>query len=284
MPSILKKLLITILIISNSVKVFSEYTADSLLIFASKQYKAGNYDLAIKELLRVSFLMDSVAPEIQMQLADCYSLKGDWSNARLYYDQVYRSSTDANLQTKARFRKISSLISESNYKQALIDLYSINDSLRKKNAVEVNLLFAICHFGLEEFEKSENYFKLAVGDNEQAQFKIDSVFNQKKLFRKPNPALAYTLSLIIPGLGQVYAGDVGEGLNSFFLTEAFLVLGLVVSFEYSLIDAVVTILPWYQRYYLGGLDNSREIATNKRQMRRSEAYKKILGIVKETQQ
>lgn len=279
-----KRLLITILIIFSYGKLFSTNTADSLVTFADKQFLAGNYDLAIKELLRVSYFKEIPDPQIQMKLANCYYHKGDWPTARLYYDQVYRISDNGNLLVEARLKKISSLVLETNYKQALIDLYSISDTLYQKHFVEIDILFATCHFGLEEFDKSKEYFLHAVGDNEQARAKIDSIFSIKKMFRKPNPGLAYTLSLFIPGLGQVYSGDVPEGLNSFFLTEAFLVLGLVITFEYSLIDALVTVLPWYQRYYMGGLQNTRRVAEEKRQERRSEAYKKILDIVTEKTQ
>ena len=276
----LKRLLITISIIFSSVELFSESIPDSLFLFAEKQYSTGNYDLAIKEFLRISYFQNQSDPLIQMKLADCYYQKGNWNTARQYYDQVYRLSAQENILTHAKLKKISSLILETNYNQALIDLFAIHDTLYQKHYVEIDILFAICYFGLEDFKKSEDYFILAVGDNLLAQHKIDSIFGVKKMFRKPNPGFAYALSMIIPGLGQIYSGNVPEGLNSFLLTEAFLVLGLVVTYEYSLIDAIVAVLPWYQRYYMGGLNNTWKVATNKRQSRRSIAYKQILDIIR----
>ena len=280
----LKKLLITISIIFNSGILLAAYTSDSLLLFVESEFMAGNYDIAIKELLRISYFKEEPDADLLMRLADCYYQKGDWPTARLYYDQVYRIADKESILTKAKLKKISSLVLETNYKQALIDLYNIPDTLYQKHYVEIDLLFAICHFGLEEFDQSKKYFKHAVGNNTLAQEKIDSIFNSKKMFRRPHPGFAYTLSIILPGLGQIYCGDVSEGLNSFFLTEAFLVLGLVVSYEYSIIDAVVSILPWYQRYYMGGLTNTWEVAVNRRQSRRSEAYKQILNIIQDARE
>ena len=264
--------------------LFAAYSTDSLLLFAENEMNTGNYELAIKELLRINYSQEEPDADILMKLADCYYKKGDWSTARLYYDQVYRIANDDSILTVAKLRKISSLVLETNYKQALIDLYNIHDSLYQKHYIEIDLLFAICHFGLEEFDHSKKYFKHAVGNNVAAQEKIDSIFDVKKMFRRPHPGFAYTLSLIIPGLGQIYSGDIPEGLNSFLLTEAFLVLGLVVTYEYSVIDAIVIALPWYQRYYMGGLSNTWEVAVNKRQSRRSEAYKQILDIIQEAQE
>lgn len=280
----LKKFLITILVIYNSGILLAVYTPDSLLLFAENEYNSGNYELAIKELLRISYFQDGSDADILMLLADCYYQKGDWSTARQYYDQVYRITREENKLFAAKLKKISSLVLETNYKQALIDLYSIHDTLYQKHFVEIDLLFAICHFGLEEFDQSKKYFKHAVGNNVDAKEKIDSIFSVKKMFKRPHPGFAYTLSIIIPGLGQIYSGDVSEGLNSFFLTEAFLVLGLIVSYEYSIMDAIVSILPWYQRYYMGGLTNTWEVAVDKRQIRRSEAYKQVLDIVQEAQE
>ena len=280
----LKKLLITISIIFNSGILLAAYTPDSLLLFAESEFKSGNYEVAIKELLRINYFQGKPDANILIKLADCYYQMGDWATARLYYDQVYRIADEESLLTAAKLKKISSLVLETQYKQALIDLYNIHDTLYQKHYVEIDLLFAICHFGLEEFDQSEKYFKLAVGDNIQAQEKIDSIFGVKKMFRRPHPGFAYALSVIIPGAGQIYSGDIPEGLNSFFLTQAFLVLGLVITYEYSIMDAAVMALPWYQRYYMGGLSNTWEVAVNKRQSRRSEAYKQILDVIQEAQE
>ena len=278
----LKRFLIIISIIFSIVSESYPDSSDSLLAFADRQYKAGNYDLAIKEYLRIGFLFDFSDPDIQLRLADSYYRKGDWLTARSYYDQVFHLTKQDSLLIHSKLNKTSSLVSEKRYKQALIDLYNINDSIYRKHHFEIDILFAICYFGLEDFEQSRNYFKLAAGNDLTACSKIDSVFNKKKLFTRPNPAFAYTLSLFIPGLGQIYSGDLSDGLNSFILTESLLILGLVVTFEYSLIDALMSVLPWYQRYYMGGLTNTREIAIRQRQNNRSKAYKDILEIVGET--
>jgi len=280
----LKKLLIIISITFSIASHCYSGFSDTLLTFADRQYLAGNYDLAIKEYLRIGFLQEFSDPSIQLRLADSYYRKGDWQTARSYYDQVFRLTEQDSILIHSKLNKISSLVSEEKYKQALIDLYAIHDSIYRKHFFEIDVLFAICYFGIEDFEQSKAYFIHAVGDDAIARTKIDSVFNKKKLFNRPNPAFAYSLSLFVPGLGQIYSGDISDGLNSFFLTESLLILGLVVTFEYSIIDALMSVLPWYQRYYMGGLTNTRELAISQRQKRRSKAYKGILEILMETQE
>jgi hypothetical protein len=206
-------------------------------------------------------------------------MKGDWPVARYYYDQVVRLTVCDSIKMQSKLSKISSLVSEAKYKQALIDLFNISDSVYQKHYVEVDLLFGICYFGLEDYDKSRDYFKHAVSNNMKAQARIDSIFNRKKSFYRPKPVFPYILSIILPGLGQMYLGEISKGLNSFFLTESLFLVGLIVAYNYSVVDAIFSILPWYQRYYLGGLNNTWQLAVKERKKRRSMAYKKVLDIV-----
>jgi tetratricopeptide (TPR) repeat protein len=275
----LRKLLTIILIIFSAGKLYSSLPVDSLLAFADKQYMVGNYESAVKEYLRIAYFRDFSNPSIQLRLANSYYRTGDWETARLYYDQVFRLTESDSILIQSKLSKISSLVSETKYKQALVDLFNINDSIYQKHHYEIDILCAICYFGLEDFDKSNLYFKHAVGNNLQAQAKIDSIFSSKQALYRPNPKTAYILSIIVPGLGQIWSGEWSDGLNSFFLAESLLLLGVIVAFNYSVIDAIISVTPWYQRYYMGGLNNTWELATMKRQKNRSDSYRTILSIV-----
>lgn len=278
----MRKLLITISIIISTLSLQAGYTIDSALALADNQYSRGNFHLALREYQRVSFHTDFSDPELLYKLGNCYLSEGDWANARNYYDQVIRTANSDSLRVAAEISKISSLIQEKSYKQALIDLYGIPDTVYQNNSFEINMLFAITHFGLEEFEDSNEFFKKMVPDDSLACARIDSLFGERKLLYRPNPKWAYIFSLILPGLGQVYAGGITEGINSFLLNESLVLISLFVAYEYSIIDAVLSVLPWYNRYYMGGLENAREIAIKRRNMHRSQLYRETLIIIKES--
>jgi tetratricopeptide (TPR) repeat protein len=280
----LRRSLTIILIIFNCGRLFSSSSADSLLAFADKQYLAGNYESAVKEYLRISYFHNFSDPTIQIRLANSYYRIGDWATARQYYDQVFRLTGSDSILIQSKLSKISSLISETKYKLALIDLFNINDSIYQKHYFEIDLLFGICYFGLEDFEKSNSYFKHSVGANLEAQAKIDSIFHSKKAMYRPNPTTAYILSILVPGLGQIYSGDWSDGLNSFFLTESLLILGVFVAYNYTVLDAIVSIVPWFQRYFLGGLNNTSELVLERRKKNRSEAYREVLDILSDHRQ
>jgi tetratricopeptide (TPR) repeat protein len=267
------------LIIFRAANLYSLSQVDSLLAFADHQYLTGDYESAVKEYLRIGYFQNFSDPLIQLRLANSYYMSGKWSTARFYYDQVYRLADPDSIKMVSKINKISTLVSEEKYKEGLIELFGINDSVYQKHYAEIDLLFGICYFGLEEFDKSRDYFKDAVKNNNSAQARIDSIFHNKKSFYRPKVAIPYLLSIILPGLGQIYLGEISEGLNSFFLTESLLILGAVVAYEYSVFDALLSVLPWYQRYYMGGLNNTWDLVIKKRQKRRSEAYKAVLDIV-----
>jgi hypothetical protein len=107
---------------------------------------------------------------------------------------------------------------------------------------------------------------------------LAELFSKKNLL-SPSPKRARIMSMILPGLGQTYSGDLKSGLNSLLLTSGLIALGINISIRYRLVDAVFSILPWYQRYYTGGYGKAEEIAIRKRQKKRNEVYTKVLKLI-----
>jgi tetratricopeptide (TPR) repeat protein len=277
--NMLKRYRIIIWGIFSVLPINSQNSNDSVLAFADAQYNSGNYKSAVKEYQRVLFYSETQKPEVLLKLANAEFSCNNWVEARNYYDQVFRLSSSDSIKLEANLRKISSFISEKKYIEALIDLFNINDSIYKHNSFDINILFGICYFGLEDFTQSKQYFELAAGKDSIAKFKIESVFVNRRLMYSPKQSVASVLSTILPGLGQLYSGHITEGMNSFFLTESIMVVAIIVAYQYSFVDAFFTIVPWYQRYYLGGVSKSKVLANEKLQENRSHAYKSVIDIL-----
>ncbi|NJK95024.1 MAG: hypothetical protein HC905_09040 [Bacteroidales bacterium] len=62
---------------------------------------------------------------------------------------------------------------------------------------------------------------------------------------RPNPRTASILSLCFPGLGQFYAGDIKNGINSLLLTTALVSLGVKISLEQSIWDGIFLLCPGF---------------------------------------
>jgi tetratricopeptide (TPR) repeat protein len=243
--------------------------------YADAQLKAGNNSSALKAYQRAVFFSDGQNNlYLYTQVADISFSNGDYENAQKYYGFAYNQSENDSLKTELLFDKAYCQILNKNYQFAIIDLLSIADT---STLVEKRLNFYLgtCYFGLEEFSKAESSFLLCVDQNEKSE--LTALFSERH-FRKPSPKAARIMSTIIPGLGQTYSGDLKSGFNSLLLTSGLVVLGITIAITYHPIDAIVAILPWYQRYYTGGYNNAEKIAMQKRAARRAEIYRNILTL------
>ncbi|MCF8363481.1 MAG: hypothetical protein K9G70_12755 [Prolixibacteraceae bacterium] len=84
------------------------------------------------------------------------------------------------------------------------------------------------------------------------------------------------MSGIIPGSGQFVTGEVKAGLNSMLLIGGLYILSVHVINLYSFWDAAIALFPWIQRYYLGGMDHSKDLAESKIRSKRYSSYLKVL--------
>jgi len=243
--------------------------------YADDQFKNGNYPIALKSYQRALFFSDGRNNlHLYTQIADISYNNKDYENAQKYYGLAYNQSENDSLKTELLFNKAFCQILNKNYQFAIIDLLSVYDTtyLVQKR---LNFYLGTCYFELEDFSKAENCFLLCVDASERDA--VTELFSRKEL-QRPSPRSARIMSTIIPGLGQTYSGDLKSGLNSLLLTSGLIALGINISFRYHPIDAIVSILPWYQRYFTGGYNNAEEIAKQKRESNRKEIYRNILKL------
>jgi hypothetical protein len=136
---------------------------------------------------------------------------------------------------------------------------------------------------LHEDKLSETFFNKCLF---QLSFKNDSVIKRdfyaiKKAEKRFNPRTAYFLSLVLPGTGQFYSGSIKEGLNSAILLDGLLFAAVLLAREYSTVTSFVTILPWFQRYYLGGANKAERLAHEKQLAKRNDIYQNILQTIEQ---
>ena len=252
---------------------------EATLRFADSQYSALNYNEASKSYRRALFFSEGRQNlYIIRRIADISYHEKDYETAQRYYGLAYNMADNDSLKTAILFNKASCRILEGNYQMALIDLFSVTDTVK---TVQRRLDFYIgtCYYGMEDFDKAFEYFTLCVKKAESKA--LSDMFNSRKL-KSPSPKKARILSMILPGMGQFYSGDIKSGLNSILLTSGLIVLGIRISAIYSPMDAVMAVLPWYQRYYTGGYGKAEGIAEKRLARNRNEIYREILGLIKDS--
>ena len=178
---------------------------------------------------------------------------GMYDEASRYYLTLSR----LNNQPLDYYYHVLSLIKTQNWlaaKQAALNMpdTSLNVTVSK------HLFIGLAEFGIRDFEEASRNFDLAEAS-------LDIEVNQEDIFRqvqridKKNRTKAIIFSGLLPGLGQAYSGHYGEAANSFLLVSA---VGIV--YYYSLtqigfIDALISISPWLNRYYVGGMNKAAEL-------------------------
>jgi len=246
------------------------------LKFADNQFSSGDLTTALKTYQRALFFSEGEENlYIFRQLAQISFIKDDFAGAQEYYGLAYNQAENDSLRNELLFFKATCQIINRQYQFAIIDLLSVNDSaLPVKRRLKFYL--GVCYFGLDDFKNAKSCFEYCVNDSDKQE--LEMLFSGRKL-SSPSPKAARILSMIIPGSGQVYSGDMKAGVNSLLLTSGLIALGINISVKYQLIDAIATVLPWYQRYYMGGIGKAEEIALSRRQARRNETYVAVLKLV-----
>lgn len=234
---------------------------------------------AIAAFQRVLFFGDEgFQQKVFPNIAECYFLLGDYSSAARYFDLAYFSAKTNVAKTSFTFKKIESLIREKSFLFAKVEVLNLPDEMTPTLANKKRLYEGIIHYGLGEYETSKERFLAMVTEESDRESINESFFKLKKV-EKINPKKARTMSMIIPGLGQFYAGDVRNGINSLLLNGGFAYLTLQTMFNYSIWDAAISILPWYQRYHMGGYNRAEEAAHEKIRNKTAEIFEEIIETV-----
>jgi tetratricopeptide (TPR) repeat protein len=226
----------------------------SYLELAQKAYGAENYDLALYAYNQMAFeSYPAIDPSIQLEIGRCYLAKGDFDQAGAFFDRSFFSSLLKSQQQEAILLKSRALIGQNNYPLALSELYSLDTTLLSHSSKASFYLFkGLCLYEMEQFEAAEAAFLALVSDSNQ----IQSIFASPKQFNRPSSTLALILSAIVPGSGQLYAKEYREAGNSFLINSVFVFYYLRIFNLYGPIDAFIAVLPWFQRYYVGGYNKA----------------------------
>lgn len=241
----------------------------------NEAFEAGRFSSAIETYQRVLFF-DSVqtySPLIYARIAHSLYTEKRFSEAANYYDLAYFSTEEDSLQTAYSLQKVACLLFLKQYSFAEVELIDMPNPIpRPTQERERRLYEGLTAYAQGEFAQAESSFKSLVSDTT----KVHDLFRTNDRISRINPRKAKILSMILPGLGQLYVGDIKNGLNSLILTGGLFYLGLRSAVNTTFIEGTLSFLPWVQRYYQGGFQKAERIAHEKIQEKRYELLGEIL--------
>lgn len=244
--------------------------------FSDEQFKRGNYQLALKEYQRVIYFdKHGEYNELYAKIASIHFLNSDYDNALKYYDFALRLEQNDSIKYELMLKKTLTNLKQKRYMAALNELFDLPDHPSEFLQDKKDLYLGICYFGLNDLDDSREHFSELFDSTGIKE--VDRLFSDFKDYKKKyRPAKVELMSMLLPGLGQIYTGEVFSGLNSFFLISGVTVYAVYTAMNYALVDGLLVLSSWFYRYYTGGYTNASSFAIQKIENERTNVYHEIL--------
>ena len=188
------------------------------------------YDNAISILNTISLndIHDSLIYQVKYQCALINYLKNDFSQVEVYLNQLNYLVSDSNYTSKSLMLQALNLNEQYKWEEAKGKLLILNYRLHKNDSV------------LYKRVRKE----------------IDGMYAINLLPKLKSASKAIKMSSIIPGLGQCYSKNYGEGIASFISVTSsvgIMAAGIVFQFYFTGIATGNMLLG---KFYLGGIKRS----------------------------
>jgi tetratricopeptide (TPR) repeat protein len=272
-----------ILIISLFAGLFtSAQSVSEVISFADEQFSEGNYSIAAREYNRAFFFGYEHVDVVSLQIGHCYSELEEYTLAEGFYDRAFKYSSSDSIKNESVLGKAFCLLLQSKNLPALEELFNLSENQAPQQIAQMHYLKGIAYYNLQDDSLAfEEFYSVLDVLNQSDSLKtvLTSEFEKvNRYHRKFNPTVAYIMSTIIPGSGQIAVGAYKEGINSMILIAGLGFISVEIMKYFSFVDAVLTLLPWVQRYYLGGMEKAKTLALAKIEEKRYQSYQKIINL------
>lgn len=217
-----------------------------------------------------------------IRIGDCFNALDSLRKANAYYDMAFFTTDNDSLKDALLMKRAENLIISKDYMLALQDIYAVNNDTEKEKR-QTQLYQACIYYGLNDFEQAERFFS-SLFDSVSSPVlyeRYNKIWRELQHVNKLNPNTAMILSMIVPGTGQFYAGDIKNGLNSLTITSLFFFFTARSIVTVGVLEGFTTVFPIYFRYYTGGFKRTKSIAQERKDFRQAVIYTKLLTLYKD---
>jgi hypothetical protein len=244
------------------------------LEYARQMMSEGHAGDAVEAYRRVLYFFPELTDSIARETGHAYRLSQNQEKARYYYNLAFHNEKIPSVKTDLTFDIIHTYILERDYLKARLQLINLRHAGLPVDSKKHSFYSGIVFFQTDNYQKSREAFNTFFGQKDTV-FINNIIAEAEKNFNK-NPRKAMIMSIVVPGLGQAYVNEYTEAANSFIINSAFLSLYFYVALTYNPIQGFIAVLPWFQRYYIGGIKKAKTLAEEKRQIHKDELLTKIL--------
>jgi hypothetical protein len=234
--------------------------ADSL--FQVKQYQLAGigYD-------QIAYLSGEniIKTKALIKKADCYLMRKEFAKAEVVLSRVYYADLSDSLVYLSRYKTALASYLNSNFGEAESQVIQAKSLIGDTNLVyNMYPLYVLILNESKKYAEAKvalsayaNYFIDDTMQLRKVQEEIDLIYHSSKIPFLKNPEKAKKLSMILPGVGQLYAGYFWEGALNVTLQLAGLgFTGLCIWQKYYFTGAFVG-FSIFQKFYGGGINRAQ---------------------------
>ncbi len=240
-----------------------------------------SYESAIEVYERLLFFGDDqLSKQIYLPLARAYSAIGKFELASNHYTNAYNAQTVDTIRYEILIESALNYMMDMDTSLAYSELLNISETnLSPRLYNKLQMMLGALDYKSGRYSSAKEHFLRISVLSATDKLAIETLFKQSaKINKRYNPKMVEWMS-IIPGLGYAWCGYYKESANAIALSGALVLLYVDVSLKYRIIDGLITVFPWFNRYYRGGIKKSYKLAVTKRQTEQNKLYNTLLRIV-----
>ena len=271
----MKSIALSIAVIISCLVRLPGQSLSETFLFANEQLAQGWTKSAEKAFKRVLFFDtdNKYRGRCMEVLANLALEQGKYQDALNYLDQAYFLATDAAEANDFQTKRIQIYIETNQIQKALSEIYQTDETF---DTMRIKLYEGYCQYWLRDFDA------MALAMHGILDPVLIQDFKAKgERIERMNPRFYQTMSYIFPGLGQLLLGEVKQSANSLVLSAALATLFIETARRLTLFDAIISVVPWFYRYYSGGAKLTLQLAEEKKKRRHEKNLKNMLSAIKD---
>ena len=267
------------------------FSNDICLTGADYFFKHENYDQAITEYLRYIFFSqrDRIGDQDHEMLSEafykmgmCYRNQLAWEKAVQAIIKSLSYTTNDSLRDERKLAIAIIRITSSSYSAAEMELIRLIH-FAKTGSIKLKAYFflGVCYLYQFKWQDAQNQFKKYFANSlNNSSLALDSLLIQAGNLHYKSPNKAKWLSTFIPGAGQLYCGDIKNGINALAinLLTGYLTVDAFVDKRFQ--DLILGHLAFFLRYYQGNKANAQYLSESYNENLNRETAQKILNYLK----
>lgn len=272
-------LLIILLLATGAAKGHAQTLAQTTAV-ADSLYRYGQFGPAAEAYRRVLYFdtQRTHAAHCARQLAWCEAAQRHFPEANLAFDRAWNLAP-ASEQNAIILEKAAVLLAAGKSVEAIEELLPLRAKVSAAERPRLYTALGAAWFALDEGDSAFAAFRIAAGPVPAAQATLDSLERRYHKAMRKRTMTAYALSMGLPGLGQLYAGDLRNAANSAILIGSLATAGLWMALTVTPLDAILTLAPWLIRYYMGGAYHAERLVDAHKQKRKAAIYARVMDVL-----